>query len=218
MPVSKTRKKPRPKKPITASVDIVLDDDVLHAYDQALGELEQKERELAARRERDIHQALAGAIHIDGPDTPEARRAGAEHTVDLAHEALIDPLQKAVEAAEQAVRDQTDVYRFRALGRAAFNELIAGHPPTDEDVEAARKQSQDPNAQPSWCLATFYPALIAACCYEPDLTLEDAQKICDEWNQAEVDALFMTALGVNTARRDGDAVGKARGRTRSAVR
>lgn len=213
MAVSKVRK-PRHKKPVEARVRVVLDDDVLTALDGAVQALTVKQSELAARRERDINLALVGNVSLS-PDG-HVDRVGAEIAVDAAHDEELRPFRTAVDAAEKAVNEQTDVYVFRACGRYRFNELIAEHPPTDDDIEEARKASADPNARPNWSFDTFAPALIAECCIDPKLSMEEAKAICEDWNDAEVLDLFTTALGVNQTRRTGD-VGKAFGLTRSAV-
>lgn len=208
MPVSKVRK-PRHKKPIEGRVRIVLDDDCLTAFEEAVAALEAKQAELSARRERDINLQIVNS-------TETLTRAAAELAVDEAHDAELQALRDAVTAAEKEVQKQTDTYIFRACGRYRFNELVAEHPPTDDDIEQIRKESADPNARPAYSFNTFAPALIAECCIDPKLSIEEATAICQDWNDAEVLELFATALGVNQSRRTGD-VGKALGLTRSAV-
>lgn len=75
------------------------------------------------------------------------------------------------------------VLRLQAIGRKAYDALIAQHP-----GEAGETYNPD----------TFAPALIAACCIEPDLSDEDARFLFDEWSAGEVAEVFAAAVAVNT--------------------
>lgn len=110
-------------------------------------------------------------------------------------------LEADVEAAEQAVRDATILFRLRALAREgdnSFEVLKAEHPPQDADHAAAREQSDNPKAKAEWHTATFGPALVAACLVEPEMTVEQATAEAAEMNEAEWGGLFNAAVLVNT--------------------
>lgn len=79
--------------------------------------------------------------------------------------------------------DEELVLTFRAIGRKAYDDLIAQHP-------GGESEPYDPE--------TFPPALIAACCVDPDLSTDEAQYVFDEWTIGEVAALFATAVAINT--------------------
>ena len=78
--------------------------------------------------------------------------------------------------------------RIRALPRKQYRELLETHPPADSDEKA------------DWDAETFPPALIAASCVDPELTLEQAQQIWDEWEAAEAGPLFLACWGLNELR------------------
>jgi len=78
------------------------------------------------------------------------------------------------------------VIRYRAIGSADYDRLVAAHPPT-------AKQAKD-GAQ--YNFETFGPALVAAVSYEPKLSVEEAKELfgSDEWASGEITSLFMNAL------------------------
>lgn len=82
------------------------------------------------------------------------------------------------------------VFTFKSIGRLNYDELVSQHPPTKE----AKKDGADFNAE------TFPPALLAAACSDPEISLEEAVDMFDDpdWNNAELRALFFGALEVNT--------------------
>lgn len=212
MPESK-RRKPRQKKPVSQTVRVIVDDEPVEALAAAQEALQVAVDELAASGERRVGQAVLRAT-----DVPADRaRVAAEVTVAEEDEAILGPLREAVAAAEEAVAAATDVYRFVALGRHAFDELIRAHPPTDEDHADARATSGDPQAMAKFHGDSFGPALVAACCVDPELTVDDAKLIFDEWNHAETLELFAAAWAVNQTRRVAS-LGKASGPMWSGVR
>lgn len=107
-------------------------------------------------------------------------------------------LQACVDQAEAAVRDATVEFTFVSIGRKAYDRLIAEAPPTSKQNDEARKiAGQDAEFN----VDKFCPALIAASCESPKLTLEEATRIYDEWVSGEIMTLFFTAMEVNTQRR-----------------
>jgi hypothetical protein len=112
----------------------------------------------------------------------------------------LGPLASAVAAAQEALDAVTFWFTFKGIGRTRFNALLAEHPPTDADLAKAADRLQD---RPEWCPATFTPALIAASCATPQMTLADVQALFDDeaWNIQELGALFAAALAVNTRAR-----------------
>lgn len=107
-------------------------------------------------------------------------------------------------AYEVAVKEATERFSFRSLGRKPYDELVFAHPPTEEQRARAKKQGAD---EPDFNPDTFPPALLAASCISHDHTIEQWQSICDgdddegAWNMGEVTALFLTALEANQTRR-----------------
>jgi hypothetical protein len=109
----------------------------------------------------------------------------------------IDKAQAAADEAEALVRDTTLVFRLRALPRDAYAELKAEHPPKEEDHAEQREYSGDAKAKAAWHTKTFGPALVAACLVEPEVTEAEAEEMRREWNDAEWNGLYGSAIGVN---------------------
>lgn len=100
-----------------------------------------------------------------------------------------------IAAAQAALDEATFWFTFQGIGRAAFARLVAEHPPTDEDIAHAESRARD---RPDFHAATFAPALIAASCIAPAMTLETANSIFEDeaWNTEELGALMAAALSV----------------------
>jgi hypothetical protein len=93
-------------------------------------------------------------------------------------------LQEHLEAARQRVREAAVEFRFQALGHRAYSNLLAAHP--------APEGSKEP-----YDSGTFLPAVLAACCVEPSLTLAQVDRLLDVVNDGTARVLFATALAVN---------------------
>lgn len=126
---------------------------------------------------------------------------------DDAGQAELARLKKKVDAARAALEEVTVYVRFRSIGRRNFEDLMREHPPTEEQkAEAKEKFGQETQYNGD----TFPPALIAASAIEPELTVEQAEQIVNDWNESEAISLFQAAYEVNTQRRVAD-LGKASG-------
>lgn len=79
---------------------------------------------------------------------------------------------------------------FRGIPAHEYDRLISRFPPRGPD----KKQGYGYNPD------KFGPALVAACCIDPEMTVEDATEIweSDAWNRGERMMLFMTAIEVCT--------------------
>jgi hypothetical protein len=86
--------------------------------------------------------------------------------------------------------DKTEVtLKYRAIGAKEYDKLVAKHPPkTEQRAEGA-----------SFNMDTFAPALIAACCVEPEMSREDAQALWDseDWSRGDLMVLFRNAVELN---------------------
>lgn len=107
--------------------------------------------------------------------------------------------QKLLDEAAAELRDATLRLRLRALPDDEYATLRAEHPPQDEDNAQAAEITGNPKALARWHAATFSPALVAACLIEPALTVEQAAELKADWNAAEWNSLFFTAIQVNEA-------------------
>lgn len=174
------------KKPLTKTVPVVLDPELAEAWE-------------AARRSRDVANA-----RVQIKSDPEAAAQLLEA------EAELEAMEKQLEEAEGVAW-----FKFRGIGRAAYEALVDRHPPTGEQRTKAKAQGMDAIA---WNPDSFPPALVAACLVEPALSADEVKMLwADEnWNQAELAVLLNAAIEVNGTRRTVD-LGKGWSRTRSSA-
>lgn len=95
-------------------------------------------------------------------------------------------------AAEEHLASVTVEFLFRALGRAQYRALVAAHPPTDGQRLMARARGE----LCEFNRDTFPPALLAAVCEEPPLTVDEARQLLDDWTTGEAALIWNTALEV----------------------
>jgi hypothetical protein len=195
------------KKPIQQRVRIFLEDDPIEALNTARAELAEGERHAQQTYERRLTIARTA-------NPPATELLDIEAGLHCDREAELEPLQKAVEAAEDAALATSQEYVFRSIGPKAFHDLIAAHEPTDEDHDDQRLATGRPEAVARWHSDTFIPALIAASCTSPKVSVAQATEMYEEWNDAEVGELFAAALVVNQGARRVD-LGKALQRART---
>lgn len=177
------------KKPVVRSVDIFLDSEA---------------GEAVARAQRTVE---------------EAKERLAESPDDLNLQVRRDDAEAELERLRQEVIDDGAVvaFSFRSIGRKAYQNLIDEHPATEEQQKEAREEGNaiGLSAQLSrlqWNADTFPPALVAAASLEPKITAEEAWEVfhvSEDWNQAELTALFVTARRAQESRDVAD-LGKLR--------
>lgn len=175
------------KKPVEVTVVVHHDDALVKAYESA-------------------QQALGEAEFTAGADGDETA-------------SRLDRLREAAESAREALEDETTWLTFRSIGRRAYDALIEAHPPTKEQLEKAEKENLP---RPQYDEDSFAIAVVAASCVDPStgeqfMTEEQVAELFDDWNTAEVVALYTAALQCNSVRRVTD-LGKASGPTRSSGR
>lgn len=96
----------------------------------------------------------------------------------------VDPrrvLEAELEKIHEAMRPSEVTFRFQALGRTAYSDLLAAHAPRPGTDDSA------------WNHDTFPHALIAACCIEPVMTVEQVDELSEVFNQRQRNELFNTA-------------------------
>ena len=140
----------------------------------------------------------------------------------------IGRLRGELEAALEAVAECTVVMRFRSPGRRKYEELLLDHPPTEEQQKEYAEQ-YGPNARAPYNGDTIGPPLVALCCVEPRMTVEEAtilfegeydedgEEITPPWNMNELLPLFTAAMTVCNSSRIGE-LGKGFGATPGSVR
>lgn len=115
--------------------------------------------------------------------------------------------EESLAKARAALEAETVTMRFRSIGRKVYDALLLMHPATDEQKAEAAK---DGTPELPYDIDTFAPALVAASCVEPRLSIEQVRELWDEWNSAEVAPCWVAAMEVNTQRRVVD-LGKGNG-------
>lgn len=118
-----------------------------------------------------------------------------------------DALKEALDAARAAVLEESVQMVFRSIGRKAYDALLEEFPPTEEQIAEYRKEHADKDGNPAkkgeppYNIELFAPALIAASCVEPKMTVDQVNEIFDEWNSTEIAEIWTAAHEVNTSRR-----------------
>ena len=182
------------KKPIERLVTIFLDGETVDALQKASEDHAVIELQVARERLQVItdwsSKGQVGDVQtvLDAFDADAHKRCA--------------PTALAVRDAEDAVRDSSVDIHFRSLGRQAFAELEREHPPTPED-DALLPEGQ--SAQ--YHAETWAPALIEA---SSELTAHEVAQIFRDFNQPEINELYIAAIWVNNTRRVAE-LGKARG-------
>lgn len=116
----------------------------------------------------------------------ERRLTAAKQADDLTFEpGRIAPLEAELAALEAEADLVSAEFTFQELPRPEFRKLIAANPP--EPGGAVTRWNED----------TFAPALVAACCIDPVMTLEQAETIWASWSEATTFLLFGKAWEVN---------------------
>ena len=94
------------------------------------------------------------------------------------------PIAEKIAQVRKKLKASEVVFRFRALPDTEWSDLLAAHPPKDEngifDVD------------------TFPRAVISKCCVSPIMTPEQVDRLNAVLNQPQRNQLFDGAYGVNT--------------------
>lgn len=139
------------------------------------------------------NDAALDAYDLAVEELARARRAGAA-VVD------IKPLQMRVTEARQQVFATCLTFFVRALPGRRYRELVAEHPPQEEDHQAARSGG-GPGARAEFHAESFAPVLVRESCVHPQFTKTDVEEIWASWSEPEKAHLFQQALRVNITRR-----------------
>lgn len=161
------------KKPNRRRIWIALDSDVAEEYE-------------AAKTARDVakirHDARPGDTH--------------------ASEEYVAAVER-FEEVEAQLRENSVLFVFKSIGRPKYEKLARSFPPTQAQRDEVEDRGGDPKQLP-WNTDLFPPALIAASCESPKMTQEEATQLWNDdenWNAAELQVLFETALAANNSRR-----------------
>lgn len=169
------------KKPLVCGVTIYTDDAPLLILEEARAALEAAERDAKDRYEQRL------AI-IRGSNPPADELLKHEARLHQERETAAQPQRDAVTAAEDAVRDASEIYLFKSPGYRAYQDLLAEHPPTEEDHDRARKVTGRAETLALWHDETFEPALISLTCIGAGLTVDEADKLRENLPGRNVEA------------------------------
>jgi len=147
------------KHPVIKEVPILLDTSLLDEYGRV-------EQELVRAETRDRMRAK---------------------TADMSVADEAPGLRKQLEELTEKIAAQTAIFRFQALPRAEWTQLVADHPPSEVDLKEGWPID----------LETIGPPLLAACAIDPVLTLEQAEEIWSSYSAGETTALFLGAWSAN---------------------
>ncbi|MFJ9988565.1 hypothetical protein ACIQUD_31910 [Streptomyces globisporus] len=131
--------------------------------------------------DEDLKKAAATARFLE----QQAKEAAEKNPGDKASQAAAKAASEHLASAQAALDEASVELRFQALPRNDFRELLAAHPPTEEQADKGYDHNPD----------TMAPVLIAAASLDP-LTEEDATDFLADWSQAEGERLYAAALRV----------------------
>ncbi len=103
----------------------------------------------------------------------------------------VGPLQSELDALYEKAADIAVTFTFTDIGRKVFDELILGHPPTKEQKD---RMAEMGGGILDFNIDTLPPALLALTASDPEMTLEEATEIFDNWGSGDAEILFSTAL------------------------
>ena len=131
---------------------------------------------------------MAGTAETKNLEVKDSQRRRATHELLLKKRPVEKTVTLGVTGDDGEVQEVELL--FRSIGSKAYDELVAKHPPT------ALQRREDL----SYNMDTFAPALIARCCVDPEMTVEEVKELwtSDQWNRGELLMLFMAAVEVNT--------------------
>lgn len=173
------------KKYRVFEVPVVLDPELETAYLEAQYELEETAKKLL--------ESAGDRIRVARSAAAPGREEAAGDLVVAGDEAILAELREKREAAKAALDEATTAFRFRALGRKQYRELLKAHPPTAEDQKEWEEAGNEGKAP--WNEEALARDLIRRACVSPLLDEADISEIFDgeSWNQTEVSMLWVGA-------------------------
>ncbi|MEV6036036.1 hypothetical protein AB0L65_33115 [Nonomuraea sp. NPDC052116] len=145
------------------------------------------------RPERTVPLCLAGDLQAQYEqlerDLTRAREKARSGTLAGGANAEATEIARRIQALQEEMREHTEIFTFRGLTRRQYSDLVAAHPPTEEQVE--KNSEVDVN----W--DTFGVALITACCISHEMAEAEMGELVDELTAAQYGALFTAAQAVN---------------------
>lgn len=141
----------------------------------------------AKPREHTVQVCLAGddAAEVERLERELATLADAWEPTSLGDKHPGEKAAKQIAAIRTRMQKSVVEFRFRALGATAWSDLVAAHPGESK--------------QEAWNVKTFPIALLAACCVDPVMTVEQAQTLCEQLNEGQRGDLHAAVWEVNAS-------------------
>jgi len=141
----------------------------------------------ARAREKTVHICLAGDLAGEAERLSDelARVSEDWQPADMTD---VHPGRKVaadLKAVQEQVKAAQEPFTFRYIGDRAYSDLLAAHP-SEKEEELFDE-------------ATFKPALIAASCVQPEMTVVDTLRLFEVINEGEIRKLFEAAWEVHHA-------------------
>lgn len=184
----------------------------------------QRDRLLARPRPSLAYPLLVDQDAVDaarrdlGQAHADARQAMLAKNTD---DAEVQAAQRRITDAEQAVHACYETVVLRALPPGDVERLRADHPPTEQQMAAAKaereraaKRGEEPPLWPEWNEDTFRPALLAACTPDSGMGADDwATFLQGHVSDGEARGLWLACLAVNARERVADPLVLPKGST-----
>jgi hypothetical protein len=101
-------------------------------------------------------------------------------------------IAELMESLREQMQEHIVDFKLRALPKKKWSDLHAQHKPRQEDKDGGL----DYNGE------TFPVAALAACCYDPAMTVEQAEQLVDTISQGQWDELYLGVFMLNRGRVD----------------
>lgn len=154
--------------PDTASVGICFDR-------RLLSELETIEKELEETKAEKVDGML-------GQDEATSR---------------VQNLEQRVEDLRKDIQGKTRTFVFESIGRRKWMDLLAEHPPTDQQKEEFEEQFGEAGLRPDHNPETFSPHALAASCVKPGLTVDEAVWLMENMTEKTWNRIVGACFSVN---------------------
>ena len=124
---------------------------------------------------------LAGSVYAEWEAKAAEIVKADEERKTLADGKLIRRLVGELEEIRGRVEAQSRLFRFHALEPYAYRQMVAAHPPRDDDdVDKAHGVNVD----------SFYPALVAACTVSPEMTPDRWERLRSKLSARQWDEVW----------------------------
>lgn len=142
--------------------------------------------------EKTVALCLRGDLQAEWEELERELRAvqGMAEEESLAGDPKARELAERMEAIAQEMADHQVTFRFRALGKKAYSDLMMEHRASEE------KKDESVDGL-DW--STFPTALISACAIDPKMSVAKAGKLSETLTDRQWDDLFATAMACNRA-------------------